>query len=281
MPTLTTPDDDSLSGGSASDDGTSEDSASWAVPVAIVFGVLLVLLSAWMLATRKSHQPEPTPAGPPSATSRAAGRAAVSNPAFESTPEYNVVLTMPSVPAPDPVYAQPHAGAGDADHPGRTKDGEGYIQGHQMVAAPGLYEEPVPVSPGQQARQAADVADGYLDIEGGRAAAERRAASGKQGIRSRKDRKPSLNDGLGDDPAAAATEVNYGLHRRVDGQGLPGTSTRTCSYTARDGRQCQSLAATWSNQCTIHTCGRTGCIQPKSSRSAHCAEHAGASQSTA
>ena len=150
-----------------------------------------------------------------------------------------------------------------------------------MVAAPELYEEPVPVSvsPGQQAWQAADVADGYLDVDGGAPAAERRAAAGKRGIRSRNDRKASLCDGFGDNPAAA--EVNYGLQRRVDGQGQPGTSDRSCSYTARDGRRCQSPAATWSNQCTIHTCGRTGCIQPKSSRVEHCAEHGGASQSTA
>ena len=266
VPSSTSPDDDSTSGGSSSDDGTSQDSASWhwALPVAIGFGALLVLLSAWRLATRKSHlhQPEPSP------TRQAAGRAPVSNPSFEPTPKHNDALTMPSVPAPGPAYAQPHAGAGDTDHPGMTKDGDGYIQGHQIVAAPGVYTEPVPVSPGQEAL------DGYLEVEGGGAAAEPRVAAGKKGIQSRRDRKPSLYDGFGDDSAAA--EANYGLH------GQPKTSNQTCSYTAaRDGWQCQSLAAMWSNQCTIHTCGRTGCSQPTSSRVEHCAEHAGASQSTA
>jgi len=148
-----------------------------------------------------------------------------------------------------------------------------------------VYEEPDPVvSPGQQAQQVVDLADGYLDVAGGGAAAEpeQRAAAGKnqKGIRPRKDRKPSTYAGFGDDPtAAAAAEV---AHRRVGGQAQPGTSGRACSYTARDGMRCRSLAATWSNQCTIHTCGRAGCIQPKSSRVEHCAEHADASpQSTA
>jgi len=109
----------------------------------IIVGVALavsVLVIGLVLCKRSSHPP------------RNGTTVAVSNPTFSLPDTGGSSSTGDNDNAPtQPVYAQPHAGAGVAGHPGTAEDDHGYIAGHQIIAAPGvLYAVPVPVPPEHQ-----------------------------------------------------------------------------------------------------------------------------------
>ena len=56
--------------------------------------------------------------------------------------------------------------------------------------------------------------------------------------------------------------------------GMRPSSSRTCGYTSQAGKACRRSVAKSSPQCANHTCSRSGCTNPKSSKASQCCDHA-------